>query len=78
MESKCKFHTRVRFDQNVKVLKMCVWSHAYQQARTSNWMRIAFDRYRFQRRIMAIEQEISWVFTEIHRAEKLLERMSKE
>lgn len=45
----------VCFDPNVRVLKMCVWTFAYREARKSEWMRIAADRYRFELRKQRIE-----------------------
>lgn len=41
---------KVCFDLNVKILNMHVWVFAYQQARKSDWMRNAADRYRFELR----------------------------
>lgn len=46
---------RVSFDSNVKTLNMCVWSFAYQEARKSNWMHLAADRYRFELRKQQLE-----------------------
>lgn len=45
----------VSFDSNVKILKMCVWTFAYHEARKSDWMRNAADRYRFELRKQSFE-----------------------
>lgn len=50
-----KIKKQVNFDSNVKILNMYVWRFAYQEARKSNWMRIAADRYRFELRKQKIE-----------------------
>lgn len=41
---------KVSFDLNVKILHMRVWTFAFQEARKSDWMRFAADRYRFELR----------------------------
>lgn len=41
---------KVSFDPNVKVQNMHVWSFAYHEARKSEWMKNAADRYRFDLR----------------------------
>lgn len=50
---------KVRFDSNVKILNMHVWSFAYQQARKSDWMRIAADRCRFELRQQKFEEMLA-------------------
>lgn len=52
MEHKGK---KVKFDSEVKILYMHVWSYAYHKARKSNWMQIAADRYRFNMRRERVE-----------------------
>lgn len=46
---------KVSFDPNVKVLNMCVWTYAYQEARKSEWLIIAADKYRFNLRKQSFE-----------------------
>lgn len=46
---------RVRFNSNVEILNMHVWVFAYNEARKSEWMRIAADRYRFELRKKKME-----------------------
>lgn len=48
---------RVIFDSTVKVHIMHVWAYAYQDARKSNWMKFAADRYRFDLRKQRLEAE---------------------
>lgn len=57
----------VTFNPNVQVLKMCVWNYAFWAARNGNWIQIALDRYRFQRRIQEFERKFSYILTEKHR-----------
>lgn len=45
----------VSFDSNVKILNMYVWTFAYHEARKSDWMRFAADRYRFELRKQRLE-----------------------
>lgn len=47
---------KVRFDSNVQIQNMHVWTFAYREARKSDWIRIAADRYRFELRIRKLEQ----------------------
>lgn len=49
---------KVRFDPNDKILKMCVWSFAYHEARKCDWLQITADRYRFSLRKQRIESEL--------------------
>lgn len=49
-QNKVKELKKVRFDSNVKVLNMHVWSFAYHEARKNDWKRNAADRYRFDLR----------------------------
>ena len=49
---------RVSFDPSVKVLNMHVWSFAYNDARKSEWVRIAADRYRFDLRKRILESKL--------------------
>lgn len=46
---------KVSFDSKINTLNMCVWQFAYHEARKSEWMRIAADRYRFELRKRSIE-----------------------
>lgn len=46
---------KVRFVSNVKIHHMYVWPFAYHEARKSDWMRIAADRYRFELRKQRLE-----------------------
>lgn len=46
---------RVSFDSDVKVQNMHVWTFAYHEARKSEWMRFAADRYRFELRKKQLE-----------------------
>lgn len=46
---------KVSFDSNIKVLNMYAWKFAYHEARKSNWMSIAADRYRFELRKQKLE-----------------------
>lgn len=46
---------KVSFDPNVKILHMHKWTFAYQEARKSDWMRFAADRYRFDLRKKEME-----------------------
>lgn len=46
---------RLSFDPNVKILHMHVWSFAYQEARKSNWIRNAADRFRFELKMQRME-----------------------
>lgn len=49
----------VSFDSNVKILNMRVWSFAYREARKSNWLQFAADRYRFDLRKQRLEAELA-------------------
>lgn len=46
---------RVSFDSKIQILNMHVWTFAYHEARKSNWMKFAADRYRFELRKQKIE-----------------------
>ena len=46
---------KVSFDSKVITLNMYVWSFAYHEARKSEWLRIAGDRYRFELRKKSME-----------------------
>ena len=35
---------KVRFNDNVKIKTMCVWSYAYRENRKTYWMTVAVDR----------------------------------
>lgn len=50
---------KVRFNPDVQILKMYVWSFAYHEARKNNWMQIAADRYRFELRVKRIEDMLA-------------------
>lgn len=55
LEKNNKKMKRVSFDSNIKIQHMHVWAFAYQEARKSEWMRFAADRYRFELRKHIIE-----------------------
>lgn len=57
----------VRFNSNVEMRLMYVWSFAYKQARKGQWETIARDFSRFNRRIVAADLEISKVLEMAHR-----------
>lgn len=72
MEQKKLFHYRkVAFDPNIKVFNMYVWTFAYSKARRNNWIQIAADRDRFQKRINDTSEILSHILTKEHR-EKIL------
>lgn len=49
---------KIRFDPNVKILHMHVWSFAYHNARKNNWTSIAADRYRFELRKQKLQKKL--------------------
>lgn len=59
MDRKKKKKKSVDFDPNIKILYMHVWSFAYREARKSNWLHIAADRYRFDLRKQKMEAMLS-------------------
>lgn len=50
---------KVSFDPHVKILHMRVWTFAFQEARKSDWMRFAADRYRFELRKNQMESMLA-------------------
>lgn len=52
---------KVSFDSNVKIFNMHVWSFAYNEARKSDWMTIAADRYRFELRKQRLEAMLATI-----------------
>ena len=54
----------VRFDDCVKVRKLCVWNYAYRQCRKTYWMTVAVDRCRFERRIQDGERILNPILIE--------------
>lgn len=50
---------KVSFDPNVKILHLHAWAFAYQEARKSDWMRFAADRYRFELRKKQMESMLA-------------------
>lgn len=58
----------VKFEKNIKIYNLIVWSFAYREARNGKlWQELALDRFRFNNRIKKIEKEISHIFMEEHR-----------
>lgn len=58
---------KVVFDPEIKVQKMYVWSFAYSEARKSDYMHVAADRCRFDKRIRECNEVISPILSDEHR-----------
>lgn len=59
----------VRFDSNVKIHNMHVWTFAYHEARKSNWISSVLDRQRFELRKQILEKLLTEIgfFSKINR-----------
>lgn len=64
---KLKYNRKVTFNPEIKVLTMHVWSFAYAQARTHNWLQISADRCRFERRIKDTSEILTPILTDDYR-----------
>ena len=64
--------------QLVTVHPIVAWDYAYRAARVSEWMALARDGLRFQRRIQSLEAILSPVLSPEHRAKIWESRMSTE
>lgn len=59
MDNNKKKNKSVEFDPNIKIFYMHVWKFAYREARKSNWMSVAADRYRFELRKVKMESMLT-------------------
>ena len=57
---------RVRFSNEITV-RLLFESDACREARRGTWMKMARDRYRFQKRICATAKLIEYCLTPVHR-----------